>query len=63
MEQKFYICKHCGNIIAKDCCVVRAGEMADSWDIVNIRDKNGFSTWPEKNSEEDIEPGAQFATK
>lgn len=38
----------CGNIIAKDCCVVRAGEMADSWDIVNIRDKNGFSTWPEK---------------
>lgn len=32
----------CGNIIAKDCCVVRAGEMADSWDIVNIRDKNGF---------------------
>lgn len=45
----------CGNIIAKDCCVVRAGEMADSWDIVNIRDKNGFSTWPEKNSEEDID--------
>lgn len=38
----------CGNIIAKDCCVVRAGEMADSWDIVNIRDKNGFSTWPER---------------
>ena len=45
----------CGNIIAKDCCVVRAGEMADSWDIVNIRDKNGLSTWPEKNSEEDID--------
>lgn len=45
----------CGNIIAKDCCVVRAGEMADSWDIVNIRDKNGFSTWPEKNSEKDID--------
>lgn len=35
--------------------MVRAGEMADSWDIVNIRDKNGFSTWPEKNSEEDID--------
>ena len=32
----------CGNIIAKDCCVVRAGEMADSWDIVNIRDKKRF---------------------
>lgn len=45
----------CGNIIAKDCCVVRAGEMADSWDIVNIRDKNGRSSWPEKNSEEDID--------
>lgn len=45
----------CGNIIAKDCCVVRAGAMADHWDIVNIRDKNGRSTWPEKNSEEHIE--------
>lgn len=45
----------CGNIIAKDCCVIRAGEMADHWDIVNIRDKNGLSTWPEKNSEEDID--------
>ena len=45
----------CGNVIAKDCCVVRAGAMADSWDIVNIRDKNGRSTWPEKNSEEDID--------
>lgn len=45
----------CGNIIAKDCCVVRAGAMADHWDIMNIRDKNGNSTWPEKNSEEDID--------
>ena len=45
----------CGNIIAKDCCVTRAGEMADNWDIVNIRDKNGKSTWPEKNTEEDID--------
>ncbi len=45
----------CGNIIAKDCCVARAGEMADHWDIVNIRDKNGLSTWLEKNSEEDID--------
>lgn len=42
----------CGNIIAKDCCIVRAGAMADHWDIVNIRDKNGNSTWPEKNTEE-----------
>ncbi len=45
----------CGNIIAKDCCVVRAGKTADHWDIVNIRDKNGRSTWPEKNTEEAID--------
>ena len=45
----------CGNIIAKDCCVTRAGEIADHWDIVNIRDKHGKSTWPEKNSEEHID--------
>ncbi|MBQ9231569.1 MAG: hypothetical protein IJ190_10410 [Prevotella sp.] len=45
----------CGNIIAKDCCVVRAGKAADHWDIVNIRDKEGRSTWPEKNSEEHID--------
>ena len=45
----------CGNIIAKDCCVVRAGAMADHWDIVNIRDKNGRSTWPQKNTEQHID--------
>lgn len=45
----------CGNIIAKDCCVVKAGAMADHWDIVNIRDKDGHSTWPEKNTEEHID--------
>ena len=45
----------CGNIIAKDCCVVRAAKMADHHDVVNIRDKNGKSTWPEKNSEESID--------
>ena len=44
----------CGNIIAKDCCVVRAGKIARHWDIVNIRDKDGNSTWPQKNSEEAI---------
>ena len=44
----------CGNIIAKDCCV----------DIVNIRDKNGHSTWPEKNSEEHIDRTlAKISTK
>ena len=45
----------CGNIIAKDCCITRAGQKADHWDIVNIRDKNGVSTWKEKNSEEHID--------
>lgn len=45
----------CGNVIAKDCCITRAGEKADKWDIVNIRDEEGRSTWPEKNSEADID--------
>lgn len=45
----------CGNIIAKDCCVVRAAKMANHHDVVNIRDKDGKSTWPEKNSEESID--------
>ena len=44
----------CGNIIAKDTCVARAGAKADHWDIVNIIDKNGNSTWPEKNTPEHI---------
>lgn len=45
----------CGNIIAKDCCVVRAQQYADWVDIINIRDKNGNSTWPAKNSQEQID--------
>lgn len=45
----------CGNLIAFDCCVKRAGAKADHWDIVNIRDKNGRSTWAAKNTEEDID--------
>lgn len=45
----------CGNIIAKDCCVVRAQEYADYVDIVNIRDEEGKSSWAEKNSEEHID--------
>lgn len=44
-----------GNIIAPDCCVVRAGKKADYTETINIRDENGNSTWPEKNSEEDIQ--------
>ncbi|EFZ36984.1 hypothetical protein HMPREF0663_11897 [Hoylesella oralis ATCC 33269] len=45
----------CGNIIAKDCCAVRAGEIADHWDIINIRDREGRSVWPQKNTEEHID--------
>jgi hypothetical protein len=45
----------CGNIIAQDCCITRAGAMADHWDVVNIRDSEGKSTWPEKNSEGQID--------
>lgn len=45
----------CGNIIARDTCVSRAGAKADNWDIVNIVDKDGNSSWPEKNRIEDIE--------
>ncbi len=44
-----------GNIIAEDCCVVRAGQIADHCEVINIRDENGVSVWPEKNSEEDID--------
>ncbi len=48
-----------GNIIAKDCCITRAIEKAKNIksgfvDIINIRDKNGKSSW-KKNSEEDID--------
>ena len=45
----------CGNVIAKDCCVLRAQEYADHTDIINIRDEAGRSTWPEKNTEADID--------
>lgn len=45
----------CGNIIAKFCCVTELGAKADKWDIINIRDKAGKSTWPSKNTEADID--------
>lgn len=44
-----------GNIIAKYCCITEAIKKADFVDVINIRDKNGQSTWPQKNSEEDID--------
>jgi hypothetical protein len=45
----------CGNIIAEYCCILKAMEMADAKDVVNIRDKDGKSTWPQKNTEEQID--------
>lgn len=44
----------CGNIIAKYCCITELGKKADTWDIVNIRNAKGESSW-RKNSEEDIQ--------
>jgi hypothetical protein len=43
-----------GNMIAKDCCVVRASEKADKTDTVNLETKTGESSWPEKNKPEHI---------
>ncbi len=45
----------CGNIIAKYCCITEMAKKANVHDIVNIRDKNGVSTWPERNTEELID--------
>jgi predicted phage terminase large subunit-like protein len=45
----------CGNRIAIDSCIQRATNIADHADEVNIRNDDGLSTWPEKNSETDID--------
>ena len=45
----------CGNRIAADCCIERATRVADITDERNIRDENGVSVWPEKNTEVDID--------
>ena len=44
----------CGNRIAVDCCVERAIAFADHVSEMSIRDKEGKSTWPAKNSEDHI---------
>lgn len=44
-----------GNIISKDCCVVRAEKIADHVSKVNIRNNNGKSSWPQKNTEAHID--------
>jgi len=41
----------CGNIIAKYCCITEMAKKAKCHDIINIRDKNGKSTWPQRNTE------------
>ncbi|WP_271783880.1 hypothetical protein [Aquimarina algiphila] len=45
----------CGNIIAKFCCITEMAKKADIHEIINVRDKDGKSTWPQKNSEERID--------
>lgn len=45
----------CGNIIAKYCCITEMAKKANIHEIVNIRDENGVSTWPERNTEELID--------
>ncbi|MBA3828724.1 MAG: hypothetical protein H0X33_07290 [Taibaiella sp.] len=45
----------CGNRIAADCCIERACKLADHVEEINIRDANGASSWPQKNSELDID--------
>lgn len=41
----------CGNIIAEYCCITEMAKVADIHEIINIRDENGVSTWPQKNTE------------
>ncbi len=45
----------CGNIIGKYTTVTELMKRADYAKIINIRDKNGKSTWPQKNTEEMID--------
>ncbi len=44
-----------GNLISKNSCVAMVEKIADFIDTVNIRDRNGKSTWPQKNTEADID--------
>ena len=44
-----------GNLIAKDTVVARLGKKADKHTVVNIVDKDGNSSWPQKNTPEHIE--------
>jgi len=45
----------CGNRIARESCISKAADIADHTDVVNIRNEHGVSSWPEKNTETDID--------
>lgn len=45
----------CGNIIGKFTTVTELAKKADVFEIINIRGKDGKSTWPAKNTEEHID--------
>ena len=45
----------CGNIIAKYCSITEMAKVADRHEVINIRDEDGKSTWPERNTEENID--------
>ena len=45
----------CGNRIAIDCCVVRAIKYCDKHDQINITDKKGNPSWPEKFDKAQVE--------
>jgi hypothetical protein len=51
---EYWICFD-NNIIGEDCLALRASEKSTYSETVNIRDEFGNSTWPEKNSESDID--------
>lgn len=44
-----------GNIIHNNCCVLKLAERADKFEVINIRDNEGKSSWPTKNTEEHID--------
>jgi hypothetical protein len=54
ISKDYYICVD-NNLIAEDSCAVRFAEYATDTETINIRDEFGKSTWPAKNSEQDID--------
>lgn len=40
-----------GNIIHDNCAILKFGKLADVFEVINIRDKDGKSSWKEKNTE------------